>query len=317
MNAPATGLKVRDEGTGPALVMLHGIGGSSATFDPQYDELGDRLRLIAWDAPGYGESEDPAAPLSMDDYADRVAALIEERCGAGGAHVLGMSWGGVIATRLALRRPDLIRGLVLGSSTVGSGATEAGAAAIRERAAEMAADPKKFAAARAARLVGEGASKKDVDAAAAAMLANGGDLLVEVLREAGVDTVFGIVSVHNLPLVEAVAKHLRFVPVWHEAGAVNAADGYARATGGLGCALTSTGTGAGNAAGSLVESLAADTSVLHITGQVQVQYLGSGRGFIHETKDQWACSRPSRRTPRRSPTRRRRGRSCATASAGR
>ncbi|MBM7365694.1 thiamine pyrophosphate-binding protein [Gordonia hydrophobica] len=116
--------------------------------------------------------------------------------------------------------------------------------------------------------------------------ANGGDLLVDVLREAGVDTVFGIVSVHNLPLVEAVAKHLRFVPVRHEAGAVNAADGYARASGGLGCALTSTGTGAGNAAGSLIESLSADTSVLHITGQVQSQYLGSGRGFIHETKDQ-------------------------------
>ncbi|MDR2281092.1 MAG: thiamine pyrophosphate-binding protein, partial [Gordonia sp. (in: high G+C Gram-positive bacteria)] len=109
---------------------------------------------------------------------------------------------------------------------------------------------------------------------------NGGDLLVQVLREAGVDTVFGIVSVHNLPLVEAVAAQLRFVPVRHEAGAVNAADGYARATGGLGCALTSTGTGAGNAAGSLIESLSAGTSVLHVTGQVQTDYLGSGRGFI-------------------------------------
>lgn len=77
---------------------------------------------------------------------------------------------------------------------------------------------------------------------------NGGDLLVETLRGLGVDTVFGIVSVHNLPLVEAVDRDLRFVPVRHEAAAVNAADGYARATGRLGCALTSTGTGAGNAA---------------------------------------------------------------------
>lgn len=115
---------------------------------------------------------------------------------------------------------------------------------------------------------------------------NGGDLLVQVLREAGVDTVFGIVSVHNLPLVEAVSRELRFVPVRHEATAVSAADGYARATGGLGCALTSTGTGAGNAAGSLIESLSAGTSVLHVTGQVESRYLGSGRGFIHETKDQ-------------------------------
>ncbi|ALC24858.1 thiamine pyrophosphate-binding protein [Streptomyces pristinaespiralis] len=114
----------------------------------------------------------------------------------------------------------------------------------------------------------------------------GGDLLVAVLRELGIDTVFGIVSVHNLPLVEAVDRDLRFVPVRHEASAVNAADAYGRARGGIGCALTSTGTGAGNAAGSLIESLSAGSSVLHITGQVESEYLGSGRGFIHETKDQ-------------------------------
>lgn len=115
---------------------------------------------------------------------------------------------------------------------------------------------------------------------------NGGELLVRLLKEAGVDTIFGIISVHNLPLVEEVAKELRFVPVRHEASAVNAADGYARASGKIGCALTSTGTGAGNAAGALIESLSSATSVLHITGQVESQYLGSGRAFIHETKDQ-------------------------------
>ncbi|NEC95656.1 thiamine pyrophosphate-binding protein, partial [Streptomyces albidoflavus] len=115
---------------------------------------------------------------------------------------------------------------------------------------------------------------------------NGGDLLVRVLRELGVDTVFGIVSVHNLPLVEAVARDLRFVPVRHEATAVSAADAYGRARGTVGCALTSTGTGAGNAAGSLIEALSAQTAVLHVTGQIDSPYLGQGRGFIHETKDQ-------------------------------
>ncbi|MFF0627429.1 thiamine pyrophosphate-binding protein [Streptomyces sp. NPDC004296] len=115
---------------------------------------------------------------------------------------------------------------------------------------------------------------------------NGGDLLVAVLRELGIDTVFGIVSVHNLPLVEAVDRELRFVPVRHEATAVNAADAYGRARGGIGCALTSTGTGAGNAAGSLIEALSAGTAVLHVTGQVESRYLGGGRGYIHETKDQ-------------------------------
>ncbi|MGH3220606.1 MAG: thiamine pyrophosphate-binding protein [Streptosporangiaceae bacterium] len=115
---------------------------------------------------------------------------------------------------------------------------------------------------------------------------NGGDLLVEVLRAAGVDTAFGVVSIHNLPLVQAVSAALRFVPVRHEAAAVNAADGYARARGGPGCAITSTGTGAGNAAGSLVEALTAGSPVLHVTGQIPTGYLGQGRGFIHETRDQ-------------------------------
>lgn len=115
---------------------------------------------------------------------------------------------------------------------------------------------------------------------------NGGDLLVALLRDHGVTRVFGVVSVHNLPLVEALDAAGMFVPVRHEAAAVNAADGFARASGGLGVAVTSTGTGAGNAAGSLIEALAAGSRVLHVTGQIDSEYLGQGRGVIHETPDQ-------------------------------
>lgn len=116
--------------------------------------------------------------------------------------------------------------------------------------------------------------------------ANGGDLLVDVLESLGVDCAFGIVSVHNLPLIDALNRRMRFVPVRHEAAAVNAADGYSRASRRLGVAVTSTGTGAGNAAGSMIESLTAGSSVLHVTGQIPSQHLGSTRGVIHETKDQ-------------------------------
>ncbi|MEU8796375.1 thiamine pyrophosphate-binding protein [Spirillospora sp. NPDC048819] len=116
--------------------------------------------------------------------------------------------------------------------------------------------------------------------------ANGGDLLVAVLREHGVEVVFGVLSVHNMPLVEAVDRELRFVPVRHEAAAVNAADAHARAGGGLGVALTSTGTGAGNAAGSLIEAQSGGAAVLHVTGQIDSRHLGLGRGVIHETRDQ-------------------------------
>src|SRR5699024_4282733 len=86
---------------------------------------------------------------------------------------------------------------------------------------------------------------------------NGGDLVVALMDALGIDTAFGVVSVHNMPLIDAISRDRRFVPVRHEAAAVNAADGYGRARGGIGLAITSTGTGAGNAAGSLIESLAA------------------------------------------------------------
>lgn len=115
----------------------------------------------------------------------------------------------------------------------------------------------------------------------------GGDVLVEVMRRHGVTTAFGVISIHNLPLVEAVDRDLVFVEMRHEAAAVNAADAYARASGGIGIALTSTGTGAGNAAGSMVEALTAGSRVLHITGQIESRYLAAGRpgpsrGYIHE-----------------------------------
>jgi acetolactate synthase-1/2/3 large subunit len=115
---------------------------------------------------------------------------------------------------------------------------------------------------------------------------SGGDLLVAAMESLGVDTAFGLVSVHNQPLVDAVDRRLRFVPVRHEAAAVNAADAYGRATDGIGVAITSTGTGAGNAAGSLVEALTAGAAVLHVTGQIPSAHLGASKGFIHETKDQ-------------------------------
>ncbi|MEM7096286.1 MAG: thiamine pyrophosphate-binding protein [Actinomycetota bacterium] len=126
------------------------------------------------------------------------------------------------------------------------------------------------------------------DGAATAARPTGGDLLVAALRSLGTDVAFGVVSVHNLPLVDAVDRDLRWVPTRGEAGAVNAADGWSRASGRIGCAVTSTGTGAGNAAGALVEALTAATPLLHITGQIDREHLGIGKGVIHETRDQLA-----------------------------
>jgi acetolactate synthase-1/2/3 large subunit len=115
---------------------------------------------------------------------------------------------------------------------------------------------------------------------------NAGDTLVELAEHHGTERAFGIVSIHNQPLVDALVVAGRYVAVRHEATCVSAADAYARVTGRLGIAVTSTGTGAGNAAGALVEALTAGSPLLHVTGQIDSPFRGQGRGVIHETKDQ-------------------------------
>jgi len=114
------------------------------------------------------------------------------------------------------------------------------------------------------------------------------DAIVKELKQTGVEVAFGIVSIHNMPIYDAILRDgsIKLICSRGESGAVNMADGYARATGKLGVVITSTGTGAGNAAGSLVEAWAAGVPLLHITGEVASAYLGTGRGYIHECKDQ-------------------------------
>ncbi|MSQ27407.1 MAG: hypothetical protein EXR51_04620 [Dehalococcoidia bacterium] len=118
----------------------------------------------------------------------------------------------------------------------------------------------------------------------------GGDLVLETLKAAGVDTVFGIASVHNLPIYDAIARGsgIRPIMVRDEQSAVYLADSYARTTGKLGVAITSTGPGAANTMGAMAEAYWANSPVLQIAGNVESPYLGKRRGFLHEAKDQLA-----------------------------
>ncbi|MEU4269469.1 alpha/beta fold hydrolase [Streptomyces sp. NPDC026092] len=141
---------------GPLLLCLHGIGSSSAAFAPQLAELSSCARVVAWDAPGYAKSPDPEVPLTLDDFADTAAGLIRERGGRG--HVLGVSWGGVIALRLAARHPELVASVIVADSSPGSGTDEDKAAGMRARATELAElGPRAFAEARGPRLMSPGA----------------------------------------------------------------------------------------------------------------------------------------------------------------
>ena len=117
-----------------------------------------------------------------------------------------------------------------------------------------------------------------------------GELVVRFLENCGTRAAFGVISIHNMPMLDAFHRRgqIRFVSARGEAGACNMADAYARVTGTLGACVTSTGTGAGNAAGALVEAVTAGTPMLHLTGQIESPYLDRDLGYIHEHPAQLA-----------------------------
>lgn len=115
-----------------------------------------------------------------------------------------------------------------------------------------------------------------------------GDLIARALADIGVTHAFGVISIHNMPILDAIARQgrIRFVPARGEAGAMNMADAHARVTRGLGVCITSTGTAAGNAAGAQVEALTAGSPVLHITTQIDRPFMDRDRAAIHDVPRQ-------------------------------
>ena len=115
-----------------------------------------------------------------------------------------------------------------------------------------------------------------------------GEVIVALLEHWGVQHAFGVISIHNMPILDPMGERgaIRYIPARGEAGALNMADAYARVAGHLGVAFTSTGTAAGNAAGAMVEALTAGSPVLHITGQVELEHLDKNRAYIHEAPAQ-------------------------------
>ena len=128
-----------------------------------------------------------------------------------------------------------------------------------------------------------------------------GEAVVRVLERSGVEAVFGVLSVHNLPLYAAIARRasMRAVAARSETGAVGMADGYARATGRLGVVITSTGVGAANGAGALLEAYTASSPLLHLTGQVDSSVVAEERGALHGAKDQLSMLRSVGKDARR------------------
>ena len=105
-------LSYRARGTGPTIVFLHGLLGNAKSWTYQFQDtrFSENYRLIAWDAPGFGESDFVLAEI--DAY---VAALAEfiARLADGPVYLVGHSMGGTLAQRYAVRHPECVRRLIL------------------------------------------------------------------------------------------------------------------------------------------------------------------------------------------------------------
>jgi acetolactate synthase-1/2/3 large subunit len=121
----------------------------------------------------------------------------------------------------------------------------------------------------------------------------GADGIVQALKDADVNTIFGIPSIHNIGLYDVLRREpsIRHIQCRHEAAATHMADGYARAGGRLGVIISSTGPGAGFTLSSMQEAWGSCSPVLMITTDIDAAKIGKGLGVLHELEEQGSLFR--------------------------
>ena len=106
-------------GTGPRLRSIGGSGGDLRTHLSDETRLLDRhFTVLAYDQRGLGRTTKPDVPYTMADYADDAAGLLDA-VGWASAHVVGLSFGGMVAQHLAIRHPARVERMVLGCTSPG------------------------------------------------------------------------------------------------------------------------------------------------------------------------------------------------------
>lgn len=96
------------------IVFLHGVGSDKSVWQPQLEHFGRTRRAVAFDYPGYGESE-LVEGATRDDYAGSILAAMDA-LGIGQAHICGLSLGGVIAIALNAAAPERCASLIIADS---------------------------------------------------------------------------------------------------------------------------------------------------------------------------------------------------------
>lgn len=114
------GLEVayRRAGVGPPLLLLHGFTQDSRVWRPQLERLSEHFTVIAWDAPGAGGSSDPPETFTTREWTDCIAGLLDA-VGVQSAHIVGLSWGGILAQEFCRDHADRVRSLVLADTYAG------------------------------------------------------------------------------------------------------------------------------------------------------------------------------------------------------
>jgi pimeloyl-ACP methyl ester carboxylesterase len=105
-------------GEGPVVVFSHGFLMNHTMFGPQVEALRDAYRVVTYDERGHGEAEPPGNPWSYWDMADDVLAILDH-LGVERAVLAGMSQGGFLSMRAALRAPERVRALILMDTQAG------------------------------------------------------------------------------------------------------------------------------------------------------------------------------------------------------
>ncbi|MEF8939937.1 MAG: alpha/beta hydrolase [Salinivenus sp.] len=108
-------LYYENEGTGPPLLFVHGLGSSTRDWHEQVEPFAEHYRVLRIDLRGHGQSDRPEGPYHMATFAREVAVALQ-RLDAAPAHVVGLSMGGMVALQLAADAPRLVRSLVVVNS---------------------------------------------------------------------------------------------------------------------------------------------------------------------------------------------------------
>ena len=147
-------IALRQAGEGRALVLLHGLGGSSKSWDRQLKDLARIRHVIAWDCPGYGDSDDfPSGKPTCHDFAKTLLAALDA-AGIGDFDLVGHSMGGAVGPWVARLVPMRVGKVVLSATKVSFGADNPTSYDMR-LAERRAMDDRRFGEARAKGMVGE------------------------------------------------------------------------------------------------------------------------------------------------------------------